>query len=169
MKEEEKLKVSALVSFKKEDYDLANTTISSLIELTNMYSSVANTSDPGELEVIKRKFVAHMGTLTACYAKVKGFKGADHSYLSDSRKQFKAEALHLMINDPTESVRITAAKDLVYKSEYYIERIHLTEKIRSFFIKVDEYYEYFNTVLNLIQQTISIVSKDYEFNRYSKS
>ncbi len=107
-----------------------------------------------------------MGILIDVYAKVKAFKGSNQSYLEDARKQFKAETLKILIND--EGVKITEAKEVAYAHPYYIQRITLTEKIRSFFIEVDEMHEFFTNVLSLMQQTISIVSKDFEYNRHTK-
>ena len=177
------LKVSDLVSFSKQDYELAKVVIRELellikggtkrvgeesVVVTGYYQ-MQGSQNPTELEDLKIKFLSHMSTLTDIYAKVKAFKGNDHVYLSDARKEFKAEALKLLLRDPKESVKITEAKEIVYASEYYKDRIHLTEQIRKFFIEVDEKYEFFSTVLSLLQQTISVVSKDYEFNRYSKN
>ena len=162
----EKLKVSDLVDFQKEDYDLAKSTIADLKELSNTYSETIGATDPSSLDELKRQFVSHMGTLTAIYAKVKAFKGSNHSYLEDARKQFKAETLKILIND--EGTKITEAKEVAYAHPYYVERITLTEKIRKFFIEVDEMHEFFTNVLSLMQQTISIVSKDFEYNRHTR-
>lgn len=167
MSTDKELKVSSLVNFTEEDWNLANITISKLDVLTKEYSELEDAVDPNVLDSLKRRFLAHMSTLTSVYSKVKAFKGANHSYLEDARKQFKAEALNILIKD--EGAKVTEAKESVYAHEYYKERIRLTERIREFFIKVDEYHEFFSGVLNLMQQTISIVSKDYEYNRYSKN
>ena len=180
--EDKKLKVSDLVNFSEADYKLAKVVIRELellvrggtkiVDKKNVtvvgYSQMQGVSNPGELEDLKMKFLSYMSTLTDIYAKVKAFKGNDHVYLSDARKEFKGEALKLLTSG-VEPVKITEAKGTVYASEYYKERIHLTEKIRKFFIEVDEKYTFFSTVLSLLQQTISVISKDYEFNRYSKS
>jgi hypothetical protein len=162
----EKLIVSSLVNFQKEDYDLAKVTISELKILSNTYSQTVGATDPRSLDELKRQFVSHMSNLTDVYAKVKAFKGSNHSYLEDARKQFKAETLKILIND--EGCKITEAKETAYAHPYYMERITLTEKIRSFFIEVDEMHEFFTNVLSLMQQTISIVSKDFEYNRHTK-
>ena len=163
---ENKLKVSDLVDFKEADYKLGKSTIKELKELSNEYSNSTDSTDPNELDLIKRKFISHMATLTQVYSKVKAFKGANHSYLEDARKQFKAEA-YLKLRD--EGVGSTEANTTVYGTEYFKERIELMEKLRQFFVEVDEMHNFFNNVLQYMQQTISIISKDYEFNRYSKS
>ena len=124
---ENKLKVSDLVDFKEADYKLGKSTIKELKELSNEYSNSTDSTDPNELDLIKRKFISHMATLTQVYSKVKAFKGANHSYLEDSRKQFKAEA-YLKLRD--EGVGSTEANTTVYGTEYFKERIELMEKLR---------------------------------------
>jgi hypothetical protein len=161
------LKVSDLVNFKQEDHKLARQCISKLNGLANDYSKLPKEIDPSELDMLKRQFVSHMSTLTGIYAKVKAFKGSNHSYLEDARKQFKAETIKILIDD--EGAKVTEAKESAYAHSYYKERIELTEKLRKFFIEVDEKHEFFTNVLSLIQQTISIASKDFEYERYSKN
>ena len=99
---DEKLKVSDLVNFSEADYKLAKIVIKELellvrggtkiVDNKNVtivgYSQMQGVSNPGELEDLKMKFLSYMSTLTDIYAKVKAFKGNDHVYLSDARKEF---------------------------------------------------------------------------------
>ena len=164
---EENLKVSDLVDFREQDYNLALAEMKSLDELCAEYSTLTKGQKiPDELEALKGKFVSHMSTLTDIYSKVKAFKGSNHTFLEDARKQFKAEAI-IRLRD--EGVRATEANNIVYASEYYKKRVRLMEKLKNFFINVDEKHDFYTNVLSYLSQTISIVSKDYEFNRYSKS
>lgn len=164
--EEHKLKVSDLVDFKESDYKLALSTIKSLRELSLEYSQYKDTSDPARLDTLKREFIGHMGTLTSVYSTVKAFKGSNHTYLEDARKQFKGEAYDILRK---EGVGATEANTTVYASPYYVERKDIMEELKKFFIRVDEMHDYFRSVLQYMQQTVSIISKEYEYNRYSKN
>ena len=172
------LRVSDLVDFHEGDYKLGKNTIVELDKLCNQYSSMMGITNPTDLDELKRKFVAQMSTLTEIYAKVKAFKGANHTYLEDARKQFKSEAFSIVRLGYTEeidgkevihdSVGTTEANTIVYASTYYKERLALMEDIKTFFIRVDEKHQHYTNVIQLIVQTISIVSKDYEYSRYTK-
>ena len=158
------LRVSDLVDFKESDYKLAKSTMVELDVLCDTYSSMIEVSNPTELDKLKRKFVSHMSTLTNIYATIKAFKGSNHTYLEECRKEFKAEAYQILIDD---GVGSTAANNIVYRQPYYKDRISLMKDLKAFFIKVDEKYTFYTTVLQLIQQTVSIISKDFEHNRHS--
>ncbi|MCB1711179.1 MAG: hypothetical protein KDH96_01475 [Candidatus Riesia sp.] len=173
-----KIKVSDLIDFKVEDYNLAKSTMEELDVLCDTYSAMVEVLDPNKLDELKRRFVSHMSTLTNVYSKIKAYKGANHTYLEDTRKEFKAQAFKIVRQGYTEKVEgkdikiggvgATEANVTVYDVPYYKERISLMEDLKAFFIKVDEKFKFYTTVLQLIQQTISIVSKDYEYSRYSK-
>lgn len=161
----EKLKVSDLVDFQEADYHTGNAMIKKLSDLSKEYSAMRGNISPIALDELKREFIAHLFSLTEVYSKVKAYKSSNHSYLEDARKEYKAVAFK-MLRDSGKNV--TEADKTVYDHPYFKERQVLMEKTRQFFIKVEELHQYFTSVLQLIQQTVSIVSKEWEANRVSK-
>lgn len=161
----EKLKVSDLVDFQEADYHLGNSTIKVLSEKSKEYSLMRGNINPIALDELKREFMGHMFVLTEVYSKVKAYKSSNHSYLEDARKKYKAEAFKILRDG---GKNVTEADKVVYAHPYFVERQDLMEKMRQFFIKIEELHQYFSTVLQLIQQTVSIVSKEWEANRVSK-
>lgn len=159
------LKVSNLVDFSKEDYNIGINTIKTLSGLANDYSAMRGNISPIALDELKREFVGHMFSLTEVYSKVKAFKSSNHSYLEDARKKYKAEAFK-MLRD--EGKNVTEADKTVYAYPYFVERQELMEKTRQFFIRIEEMHQHFTAVLQLIQQTVSIASKEWEAARIHK-
>lgn len=159
------LKVSDLVNFRVEDHELGKVTIDSLSKIAKEYSIMRGNINPIALDELKREFMGHMFVLTEVYSKVKAFKSSNHSYLEDARKKYKAEAFIMLRK---EGKNVTEADKVVYAHPYFVERQDLMEKMRQFFIKIEELHQYFSTVLQLIQQTVSIVSKEWEANRVTK-
>ena len=157
--ENQELKVSDLVNFKKEDYTLARELIKTLDGIVDTYSTEVG-MNPKELDTVRREFVANMSTFATIYAKIKAFKGSNHTYLEDARKGFKSDVIRRMID--VDGTRVTEAKETVYADEEYKKYVAFTEKTKQFFIKVEEKYDFYNGVLQFMQQTISVVSKEYE-------
>jgi len=156
---EDSLKVSDLVPLSKDNYTNTSICLKVLASLAKEYHEMSDMYDPYELERIKRAFDSEMQNLSVHYAAVKKFKGNQHVYLDEVRKRVKAEALELLLD---EGVKITAAGDLVYKSEYYTKRISLMEDIKEFMIKVELLYERYNMTFQSIIQSLSSAKKEYE-------
>lgn len=155
----EKLKVTDLVNLTEEDYTSTSACLKELKSLSNEYYQMSDLYDPFYLEEIKRKFDNKMQTLAVKYAKVKKFKGSQHVYLDEVRKKIKAQSLKILLD---EGVKVTAASDLVYDSDYYTTRISLMEDIKEFMIKTEELYERYNTTFQAIVQSLSTAKKEFE-------
>lgn len=153
------LKVSDLINLSQKDYLDTNNTLKELQNLSSEYHNMSDMYDPNQLEIIKRKFDAYMQTLAVQYAKLKKFKGAQHVYLDEVRKKIKGEALQLLLD---EGAKVTSADSLVYKTDYYTQRIILMEDIKEFMIKTELLYERFEATFNSIIQSYSSARKEYE-------
>lgn len=157
--EEKKLKVSDLINLTETDYIETNKLLKALQGLSTEYHSMSDFYDPHQLEIIKRKFDSHMQSLATYYARIKKFKGAQHVYLDEVRKKIKGEALQILLD---EGQKVTSAETLVYKTEYYVERINLMENIKEFMIKTELLYERFESTFNSIIQSYATARKEYE-------
>ena len=157
--ENKPLKVTDLVGLDESDYKNTLSTISKLKKLSWEYHNMSDFYDPFELEKIKRTFDSYMQTFASQYAKVKKYKGSQHVYLDEVRKKIKAEALGILLE---EGMRVTAADTIVYKSEYYVQRVNLMEDIKEFMIKVELYYERFNNTFDSIVSSLYTAKKEFE-------
>lgn len=156
---EDNLKVSDLVDLNKEDYINTNNILNNLLVLSKEYHDMADMYDPNQLEIIKRKFDSQMQHLSPYYAKIKKFKGGQHVYLDEVRKKIKGEALQLLLD---EGHKVTSAETLVYKTDYYVNRINLMENIKEFMIKTELLYDRFEATFNAIIQSYSTARKEFE-------
>ena len=156
---EEKLKVSDLIALTESDYINTNNLIKNLRDLSTEYHNMTDMYDPNQLEVIKRQFDGYMQSLAVYYAKIKKFKGAQHVYLDEVRKKIKGEALQILLDD---GHKVTSAETLVYKTDYYVQRINLMESIKEFIIKTELMYERFEATFNSIIQSYSTARREYE-------
>ena len=157
-----KLKVSDLVNLSQQDYIQTNEVIKVLTGLSSEYHNMVDMYDPNQLEIIKRKFDSNMQSLAVYYAKIKKFKGSTHTYLDEVRKKIKGEALQLLLD---EGQKVTSAETLVYKTEYYVNRVELMEDIKEFMIKVEELYSRFDSTFNSIVQSYSAARREFENNK----
>jgi hypothetical protein len=159
---EEKLKVSDLINLSQEDYLNTNGILSNLLALSKEYHDMTDMYDPNQLEIIKRKFDSQMQHLSPYYAKIKKYKGTQHVYLDEVRKKIKGEALQLLLD---EGHKVTSAETLVYKTDYYVQRINLMEDIKEFMIRTELLYERFEATFNSIIQSLSTAKKEYEASK----
>lgn len=157
--EDKKLKVSDLINLQESDYIETNKLLKELQRLSTEYHNMTDMYDPNQLEVIKRKFDGYMQSLAVYYARIKKFKGAQHVYLDEVRKKIKGEALQILLDD---GQKVTSAETLVYKTDYYVERINLMENIKEFMIKTELLYERFEATFNSIIQSYSSARKELE-------
>lgn len=159
---EEKLKVSDLIALTESDYINTNNLIKNLRDLSTEYYNMTDMYDPNQLEVIKRQFDGYMQSLAVYYAKIKKFKGAQHVYLDEVRKKIKGEALQILLDD---GHKVTSAETLVYKTDYYVQRINLMESIKEFMIKTELMYERFEATFNSIIQSYATARREVEFSK----
>jgi hypothetical protein len=125
--------------------------------LTNLSKVYTQTDDITALEVLKREFLSNLQYMAGLYAKIKVYKGSNHTYLETAIKKFKAETIDILL---TEGHRITTADKSVYVHTHYTSRMAVAEKIIAFCLTVELAYEQYNLTLNSIIQSISVASKD---------
>lgn len=113
--------------------------------------------DIATLETLKREFNANLQYMAGLYAKIKVYKGPNHTYLENAIKRIKAEAMDIIIS---EGGNITSAEKRVYAHWYYTERIAVAESIVQFCIKVELKYEQYNNTLSSLVQSISVANKE---------
>lgn len=154
-----KLKVGDLINLSERDYVETNNLLKQLQDLSKEYHTMTDMYDPNQLEILKRKFDSYMQSLAVYYARIKKFKGTQHVYLDEIRKKIKGEALQLLLD---EGQKVTSAETLVYKTEYYTERINLMENIKEFMIKTELLYERFESTFNSIIQSYSTARKELD-------
>lgn len=159
----EKLKVSDLVKgFSDADRNEIVELINSLWAITDRYESMKDVNDLDELERIKREFNGHLQRFAVLFSKVKKFKDSNFQYLGEHRKRFKAAAVKRLLDEGNNA---TNSNNLVYDSDYYVERVELMEKLVEFFTKVDLYYNRCEDTLRAIIQSISVASKEKESSK----
>jgi hypothetical protein len=156
------LKVSDLINLSERDYIDTNTLLKQLQELSSEYHNMVDMYDPHQLEIIKRKFDGYMQSLAVHYARIKKFKGSQHVYLDEIRKKIKGEALQILLD---QGQKVTSAETLVYKTEYYTQRINLMENIKEFMLKTELLYDRYEYTFNAIIQSLSTARKEMEANK----
>lgn len=159
-----KLKVSDLLPFDESDFLELKELIDSMMSLTEDYIELSETNSIEELERLKKEFIGKMQRYTVLYAKVKRFKGSTHTFLDEQRKRVKSQAIQILLDEGKNS---TNANNLVYASNYYVDRVDLMENIKGFFIKVDELHKQFEGTIKAIAQSISVQSKDKNYSNMS--
>lgn len=155
------IKVEDIVDFKQETVKEITQCCKKLDALCMQYSEIEGISAISDLEILKRKFVGEFQYFAKLFSNVKKYKGASHTYLEDQRKQIKAEGINLIMVDKK---NITAAKELVYDTEFYKERIEVIQSLIKFFIKTENMYDYYTSVFQSIIQSVSIASKEKIIN-----
>jgi hypothetical protein len=148
-----------VVKFQTEDLVKIDSQIEVLSGLTKRYLATDNLH---ELEDIKKQFNANLQYFVELYAKIKKFKGPNHTYLENALKKIKADAMDNMVG-----VNITAAERKVYSEPYYVERYAVAEQFIEFCIKVELKYDQFSATLTSIVQSISVLSKEFSNQRMS--
>lgn len=148
-----------VVKFQTEDLVKIDSQIGVLEALTRRYLS---TDSLHELEDIKKQYNANLQYFVELYAKIKKFKGPNHTYLENALKKIKADAMDNMVG-----VNITSAERKVYSEPYYVERYAVAEQFIEFCIKVELKYDQFSATLTSIVQSISVLSKEYSNQRMS--
>ena len=158
------LKVGDLIPLSKDTYDQTLECIEKLTNLSIEYSNMTDFYDPFQLEEIKRKWNGYMTQFAVCFSKIKKFKGSQHVYCDEVRKEIKSQALQLLLD---EGVKVTSAESLVYGTEYYKERVLLIQDVKEFFIKTDLLYERFEYTFQAIIQSLSTARKEYDASKHT--
>lgn len=151
------LRVSDLVPFTKTMFDEIKGSMKRLSDLTKEYYEMEDLFDVYGLESVKRRFNSELQYFTTKYSLVKRYKGDSHTYLSEQRKMFKAEAMELLIKDGFSQ---TAAEKMSYGSLYYKHRVELMQDLVEFFIKVEVLHDHYTMTLQAIIQSVSVAAKE---------
>lgn len=150
------LKVSDVIDFSEQDYKDTKNLLKKMNSMVNQY--VNNIDNPDELELLKREFNSQLMYLATLYAKILCFR-ENFQYLESQRKELKAKAMDLMMKEDS-NLRVTNVEKMVYAYPYYIERVKLLEKLKSFFYLVDLQYKNYENTQRSIYQSISVLSKE---------
>lgn len=156
------LKVGDLVPLKQSLYDNTLVVVEELLKLVKEYRDAD--LDPYALETIKKEFIGYMFSFAGFFSQIKCYKSDSHTFLSETRKRIKAEALDILLN---EGQKVTAAESLVYGTKYYKERVTLLEEIKAFMIKMDLYETLFQSTLQAIIQSLSAARKEMENSKHT--
>lgn len=151
------LKVSSLVKFPEKKFTEIKNVMQSLHQVNIKYVKADSLYDLDGLERLKREATGHLELLANHYATTKKFKTMG-DYLEETRKQVKAEAINLLVEQ--EQISINQAEKTVYSFEYYKERVELMETLKAFFIRIEVMYNLYQTMLHNIVQSISLCKKD---------
>lgn len=153
---EENLKTSDIINFKESDFKKITDSLKILEEISKEYR---RTDDVHGLEDIKKRLNAELQFFASLYAKVKVYKGTNHTYMEDVLKGIKSETINRLLDS---NVKVTAAEQLYYTQPYYKNRLEVLLKIKGFFIKVEELFNIYNGTLQCVIQSISVASKEMQ-------
>ena len=153
---EENLKTSDIIDFKESDFKKITDSLKILEEISKEYR---RTDDVHGLEDIKKRLNAELQFFASLYAKVKVYKGTNHTYMEDVLKGIKSETINRLLDS---NVKVTAAEQLYYTQPYYKNRLEVLLKIKGFFIKVEELFNIYNGTLQCVIQSISVASKEMQ-------
>lgn len=151
--------IKDLVNIKEETVESLNAVMAELTDLCDTYTM---TDELLLLEQLKREVLSKLQYMATLFAKIKVFKGPNHTYLESAIKKFKAETITLILES---GGNITSAEKKVYTHPYYIERMKVAEKVISFCITVELAFDHYTSTLSAIIQSISVASKDYSHQR----
>lgn len=155
-----KLKVGDIVrDFKESDLKGIVDSMKVLNNICKDYADIKSIRSANEMDTLKRDFIGHFQHFAEMFSKVKRYKGSSHTYLEEERKRIKSEAIRKML-ESKEANNVTAAKELVYSYDYYIDRIDLLQDLLKFFIKTENMYDYYSDTLQCIIQSISVAGKE---------
>jgi hypothetical protein len=158
---EENLKTSDIIDFKESDFKKITDSLKILEEISKEYR---RTDDVHGLEDIKKRLNAELQFFASLYAKVKVYKGTNHTYMEDVLKGIKSETINRLLDS---NVKVTAAEQLYYTQPYYKNRLEVLLKIKGFFIKVEELFNIYNGTLQCVIQSISVASKEMQNSKMS--
>lgn len=138
--------------------------IDSLIEMADLLKEMEenvldvynSNPDLRTLEEIKKHLSAHLIYMAQLFGKVKKYKGSNHTYLEDARKQLKAKCIEEM------SGSVSKKREEVYNTPQFKETIKYILKLKEQFIIIEELYENFQRLYNSIQQSISIEVRTFQ-------
>lgn len=122
-------------------------------EVLDVYNSKP---DLRVLEEIKIYLAGHLIYMAQLFGKVRKYKGSNHTYLEDARKQLKAKCIEEM------SGSVSKKREEVYNTPQFKETIKYILKLKEQFIIIEELYENFQRLYNSIQQSISIEVRTFQ-------
>jgi hypothetical protein len=149
------IKTSDIVDLTEKTIMQIDTTVKELQRLTRTYQSMGDVSS---LEKLKREFNGNLQYMATLFAKIKRFKGPNHTYLEGSIKRIKSEAVDIIMAN---GKSVTAAEKEVHSHPYYVDRMVVAEQIIQYCIKVELLYDNFNYTLQCIVQSVSLASKEF--------
>lgn len=159
----EKLKVSDVVPLKESDVVLIESSLLRLAKITKEYTESSSLLGVEYLDELKRRYVGELHYYNTIFCKVKCFKGSDHVFCSEQRKMIKSEGIKQLI---ASGVKQTYASDAVYSTDFYKSRITLLQQIIELFIKCENLWDFHNSTLQAIIQSISIASKEQQQSKH---
>lgn len=106
---------------------------------------------------MKRRYISELQYYTTLFSKVRKFKGESYTYLTETRKRVKSEAVAILMS---EGFKQTMAMEMVYCSDYYKDRITLIQRLIEFFIKAENLFDFYTYTLQSIVQSVSVASKE---------
>jgi hypothetical protein len=143
-----------IANITEKDTKELNEVITILMDCTKRYQQ---SEDLASLENLKREVLGHLQRMASLFAKIKRFKGPNHTYLENAIKRIKAETMEIIMQ---RGVGITVAEREYASHPYYTERMVVVEKLQAFCIKVEELYHSFEMTLKSIIQSVSIANKE---------
>lgn len=156
-KQKQSLKVQDLIPLTEQNVKEIQESLIRLAKLTEEYSNSREFFSIEFLEGIKRNYISELQYYTSLFSKVRKFKGESYTYLTETRKRIKSEAIALLMAD---GFKQTMAMEMVYCSDYYKERITLIQSLIEFFIKAENLFDFYTYTLQSIVQSVSIASKE---------
>jgi len=108
------------------------------------------------LEEIKTILSANLIYMSTLFGKIRKYKGSNHTYLEDARKQLKSNCILKMEGSTSKR------KEEVYSNEDYVRVNKSLLKLKEQFITIEELYESFQRLFQSIQQTISTEAKSFQ-------
>jgi hypothetical protein len=155
------LKVTDIVNVSEKLLTDINQQMKVLDDLTLMYTPETSLF---ELEELKIRFNAELQYMGGLYAKIKAYKGKNHTFLEEEINKIKAETYAFLF---AKKMNSSQAEKLVYAEPYYVERIELAKKIIRTFSHIEEMYKRYDYTLTCIVQSISINGKEFNHSKTS--
>lgn len=123
------------------------------VEVLDVY----NSNPPiNVLEEIKIELAGQLVYLAKLYGAVKKYKGSNHTYLEDARKQLKAICFDKMPGN------VTQKKESIYNYPEFVRRNNSLIKMKQQFVTIEEIYESYQRLFQSIQQSISVETKSFQ-------
>lgn len=156
-KEKQELKVQDLIPLTDKNVKEIQDSLVRLANLTEEYSNSKEFFNLEFLEDLKRRYISELQYYTTLFSKVRKFKGESYTYLTETRKRVKSEAVAILMS---EGFKQTMAMEMVYCSDYYKDRITLIQRLIEFFIKAENLFDFYTYTLQSIVQSVSVASKE---------